>query len=105
MVASKTNNLKEMARAAWVPALCVGVIGYFAYHAVVGPTGLFAWGGYKRERARLEQVAGALDMRRDTLAHRAKLLDPRAVDPDMADELVRKNLGVVRPDELVIPLR
>jgi cell division protein FtsB len=32
------------------------------------------------------------------------LLDPRKADPDMADELVRKDLGLVRPDEVIVPL-
>ena len=38
------------------------------------------------------------------LKHRSDLLDPRKADPDMADELVRKDLGLVRPDEVIIPL-
>ena len=33
------------------------------------------------------------------------LLDPRKADPDMADELVRKDLGLVRPDEVDRPAR
>ncbi len=37
------------------------------------------------------------------IANRVKLLDPRKVDPDMADELVRKELGVTHPDEVVLP--
>jgi cell division protein FtsB len=32
------------------------------------------------------------------------LLDPRHVDPDLADELVRRNLDLVKPDEVVVPL-
>jgi cell division protein FtsB len=32
------------------------------------------------------------------------LLDPKKADPDMADELVRRDLGLVRPDEVIIPL-
>jgi cell division protein FtsB len=32
------------------------------------------------------------------------LLDPRKADPDMAEELVRKDLGLVRPDEVIVPL-
>jgi hypothetical protein len=32
------------------------------------------------------------------------LLDPRGADPDFADELVRRHLGVIRPDELIVPL-
>ena len=27
-----------------------------------------------------------------------------SADPDMADELVRKELGLVRPDEVIVPL-
>ena len=38
------------------------------------------------------------------LRHRSALLDPRKADPDMADELVRKDLGLVRPDEVIVPL-
>ena len=38
------------------------------------------------------------------LEHRSQLLDPRKADPDMADELVRKDLGLVRPDEVIVPL-
>ena len=41
---------------------------------------------------------------RAQLKHRSQLLDPRKADPDMADELVRKDLGLVRPDEVIVPL-
>lgn len=96
--------LAKMAKGAVLPALCVAFMGYFAYHAVIGPSGLLAWGGYKRERAELEARVAHLDGERLRLQQRARLLNPRRVDPDLADELVRKNLGVVRPDEIVIPL-
>ena len=36
------------------------------------------------------------------LAHRVKLLDPNSADPDLSDEMVRKELGLVRPDEVVL---
>ena len=36
--------------------------------------------------------------------NRRGLLDPNKADPDMADELVRKDLGLVRPDEVIVPL-
>jgi len=32
------------------------------------------------------------------------LLDPEAADPDLASELVREQLGVMREDEIVITL-
>ena len=45
-----------------------------------------------------------IEQERAQLKHRSQLLDPRKADPDMADELVRKDLGLVRPDEVIIPL-
>ena len=38
------------------------------------------------------------------MRHRSALLDPRKADPDMADELVRRDLGLVRADEVILPL-
>jgi cell division protein FtsB len=32
------------------------------------------------------------------------LLDPRKADPDLADEMIRSELGLVRPDEVIIPI-
>ena len=52
------------------------------------------------KRAELAQ----LETQRAQMRHRSTLLDPRKADPDMADELVRKDLGLVRPDEVIVPL-
>jgi len=41
---------------------------------------------------------------RAELSHRVALLNPRKVDPDYADELVRRETGQVRPDEVIIPI-
>jgi cell division protein FtsB len=46
----------------------------------------------------------ALEAERDDLRHKSALLDPRKADPDLADEMVRKDLGLVRADEVVVPL-
>ena len=91
-------------RGAMVPAACLVVIAYFAYHAIEGGTGLLAWGGYKAERAKLEGQVQTLQQRKAELDRRISLLNPRKVDPDYADELVRGNLGVVRADEVVVQL-
>ena len=88
---------------AW-PALSLVIIGTFAGHAVAGPNGLVAWGGYHREMQQRQIELAQLEQERDRLRHRSALLDPRKADPDMADELVRRDLGLVRPDEVIIPL-
>ena len=94
----------ELARRAALPAACIVVMVYFGFHAVTGNTGLFAWQGYKIERAVADERAAEVRVEREVLVRQVALLDPRHVDPDYADELVRRNLGVVRPDEVIIPL-
>ena len=91
-------------RRAALPALALIVVGTFAGHAVAGPYGLLAWGGYHRDLEARKVELARLEAERQTLRHRSALLDPRKADPDIADELVRKDLGLVRPDEVIVPL-
>ena len=100
----ETIGIREHLRGAMVPALCILISGYFAGHALFGATGLFAWGDYRAEQAELGQVAAALAVRKQSLERKVALLNPHHVDPDLADELVRGNLGVIREDEVVVPL-
>lgn len=96
--------LAGLLRRALLPALCLAVGGYFLAHAFTGPSGILALEGIRAEQARLAAERARLEAERDALARRIALLDPRGADPDLADELVRRHLGVVRPDELVVPL-
>lgn len=91
-------------RSAALPVICILLIGYFVSHAITGPTGVIAWKRYKAEHAALARAAEKTADAKTALARQVKLLDPRKVDPDMADELVRKNLNVVKPDEVVVKL-
>ncbi len=73
--------------------------------AIAGPSGVLAW----TENARLldmrqKQVA-MLTAERDRLKNRVDLLDPRHADPDLVGELLRSDLNVAHPDELVIPIK
>ncbi|WP_246450617.1 FtsB family cell division protein [Sphingomonas rhizophila] len=86
------------------PALAVIVVGNFATYAVAGPNGLLAWGGYSRTLAERKAELARLEQHRKELRHRSALLSPDNADPDMAEELVRRDLGLVRPDEVVLPL-
>jgi cell division protein FtsB len=93
----------QMARSAALPAVAILIIGYFASSALLGQNGVFALGGYKAELARKTEMLRRAEAYRDTLRHRAQLLDPTHVDSDYGDELVRKTTGQVRPDEVIIP--
>jgi len=103
MMGGAKRSLGLIRRSA-LPALALIVVGTFAGHAVAGPNGLLAWGGYHRALQERKVELAALQQQRDQMRHRSALLDPRKADPDIADELVRKDLGLVRPDEVIIPL-
>jgi cell division protein FtsB len=87
-----------------MPALALLVVGTFAGHAIAGPNGLLAWGGYHRALNERKAELASLQQQKIQLRHHSQLLDPNKADPDMADELVRKDLGLVRQDEVIIPL-
>jgi cell division protein FtsB len=97
------NRIFALIRRVAMPALAVIVVGTFAGHAIAGPNGILAWGNYHRELQQRQAELAQIEQQRAQLRHRSNLLDPRKADPDMADELVRKDLGLVRPDEVIVP--
>ena len=99
------RNSYEIIRRAALPALALLIIANFLGYAIVGSNGILSWGDYRRQKQeRLVELA-QLNAERQHLEHRAALLDPRGVDPDLADEMIRGKLGLVRPDEVIIPVR
>jgi cell division protein FtsB len=99
----KPKSIGLIRRAMW-PAVALLVVGTFAGHAIAGQNGLFAWRGYSDQLEIRKVELAALETERDQLRHKSALLDPRKADPDLAEEMVRKDLGMVRPDEVVVAL-
>jgi cell division protein FtsB len=98
------KRIFELIRRAAFPALALIIVGTFAGHAIAGPNGILAWGGYHRALEQRQAELAQLQQERAELKHRSDLLNPNKADPDMAEELVRKDLGLVRPDEVIVPL-
>lgn len=98
------NRVVALVKRAALPALAVMIIANFVGYAVMGSNGLLVWGDYRHALVKREAELKVVEAERDRLAHRAKLLDPRRADPDLADELVRNELGLARPDEVIVPL-
>ncbi|WP_260922053.1 FtsB family cell division protein [Novosphingobium sp. 9] len=71
---------------------------------IAGPSGLIAW----NENAHLLQARqvtlAGLRGQRDHLQNRVNLLEPDHMDPDLAGELVRRDLNVAHPDEMIMML-
>ena len=72
--------------------------------AIAGPSGLFAWSDNLRLRDAREARLAKLEVDTDNLRNRVELLDPAHADPDLAGELVRSQMGVVHPDEVVVKI-
>lgn len=70
-----------------------------------GSTGLFAWNDYNRALQTRQHELAELRVEQARLVNRQRLLNPHHVDPDLVDELVRSQLNLIHPDEVVIPLK
>jgi cell division protein FtsB len=99
---TRARSLTNLLRSAAAPALGILVIANFAGYALLGPNGLLAWGDYARLSDQRQIELAQLSDERDRLANRVALLNPDSVDPDFADELVRRNTGQVREDEHIV---
>ncbi|HEY0114836.1 MAG TPA: septum formation initiator family protein [Allosphingosinicella sp.] len=98
------NKPLVLIRRAAAPALGVIIIAYFLGAAVMGDNGVMSWGEYRKAKTERQAQLDQLKAEEGRLANRARLLDPRQTDPDLAEEMTRRELGVVRSDEVVVPL-
>ena len=76
----------------------------FAGFAIAGPTGLLTWNESEELLKQRHGRIAELEARRDMLKNKVDRLSPDGADPDLVGELLRENLNVVHPDEVVITL-
>lgn len=84
--------------------LALAALLIMAGMAVFGPSGLLAWNENAQLLKQRKAQIVALKAERDELVNRVDALDPEHADPDMVGTLLRENLNVVHPDELVLEL-
>jgi len=104
-VTKKPSPFMRTMRRAALPALGLTIVAFFGAYAVLGRNGLLAYGEYQRQLVKREHDYVLLDKRRTILKNRVALLDPDHANPDMVDEMVRKELNVAHPDEVIVPLK
>src|SRR5690606_24138304 len=75
---------------------------YFAFHGYHGNYGLLAQRHFEQEIADLTIERDTLRAARSQREHRVGLLRADRLDPDLLDELARRDLGVVKPNDLVL---
>lgn len=98
---AQSRSLKDLRGVALAGLALLFIIGWLLF----GTTGLFAWGDYSRALSARQVELAELKATEASLRNRERLLDPRHVDPDLSEELVRLNLNLLHPDDIVVPLR
>ena len=102
---SKAETLIRSPREKMLQGAALAVLLLVGGLAFIGPSGILAWGEniklLEQRNARIAQ----LKTERDELKNRVGLLDPKHADPDLVGELLRSNLNVAHPDEVVITVK
>jgi cell division protein FtsB len=93
-----------MLRSAATPALAMIIVAFFGGYALFGANGVLAGFEYRHMLEKRQAELALLQKEKAEVANRVALLDPKRANPDLVDELVRRELGLAHPDEVIIPL-
>jgi cell division protein FtsB len=99
-----SHEIRRQARQVVAPVLGISLLAYFAYHAIQGERGLFAWMALNQQVKQAHALADAIAAQRRELENRVQRLSAPSLDPDLLDERVRSMLNLAREDEVVIML-
>lgn len=84
-----------------VPSICAAAVAYFGYFTIWGERGLMALASARAQLATEQQQLDTLQTARDKLQRRIALL--RAGDPDILQEVRRKQLLGAENGEVLVP--
>ena len=85
--------------------IAAGMIAYFAFHAQHGNYGIEAGKALKEEIATLTAERDELIIERTRIEHRNQLLRATQIDPDLLEELARRDLSFAMPNDLIMVLQ
>jgi len=85
-----------------VHSCAFALIGYFGFHSYHGNYGLEAKKGYEEDIVRLTRARDELRLERLELERHVALLRPESIDPDMVEELARRDLSFAHANDLVM---
>jgi cell division protein FtsB len=81
---------------------CIALLSSFAWYANKGPRGYAYRDRLEQQIAELEKANADLSSEKLALEKRVQLLRPEHIDRDMLEELARKDLHMVYPNELIV---
>jgi cell division protein FtsB len=86
-----------------IPIICMAVTFYFGYSGIFGERGILSLNETRDALAVARQDLDSVRGERKALEHRIKLLDEKAIDPDLLEEVARGILLENGPGEVAIP--
>ncbi len=101
----KAQKVWGKVRGATTPAMALIIVAFFGGYAIFGTNGILSGFQYRKMLDVRQSELALAEKERNELANRVVLLDPRKANPDLVDELVRRDLGVAHPDEVIVPLK
>jgi len=99
------REIRIRARQAAPQVLAACMVAYFAYHALHGDRGFYAWILLKQEKAQAEIIAERVTRERAELEHRVALLRREHLDPDLLEERAQAVLNYGKAGDHVIFLK
>ena len=99
------REIRNRARQATPQVLAACMVAYFAYHALQGDRGFYAWIMLKQEKAQAETTAAAVAGERRELQRRVGLLRRDNLDPDLLEERAQAilNYGIEGDHVIFLP--
>ena len=98
------REIRDRSRQIILPVIGICVIGYFLYHSVQGERGVLSYLRLHLEVKKAQATLASLESERQEFDQRVANLNPKSLDPDMLDEMVRSNLNLLTRDEVVVLL-
>ncbi len=84
------------------PLLMVFAIFYLLFHALHGERGIYAYIRDARELSQMQQSLEVTRAQREQVELRVRHMRDGSIDPDLLDEQMRRMMGVMKPNEVVI---
>jgi cell division protein FtsB len=104
MLARLSDRLNRLEARHWLVLFAYGLAIYFGYHAMIGSRGLLAWRQLTRDIEATQQDLAAVRAERQALEEKVRRLRPDSLDPDLIDELARRQLSLAGPSDVIILL-
>jgi cell division protein FtsB len=84
---------------------CLAMLGYLGWQEFYGPRGYPYRDQLLQHSLALTKDRDTIEVQRKTIETRVALMRPESIDPDMLDELARKNLNMVRQNDIVVEFK